>query len=263
MPVPQLEQLYRPLHVGQTAAPQLGVQRGVGAPRQPFAVHPGLDPPDLQDLFPGRPARREADAVGQLHEPGAELRIAGHVPGPQQRLRFPDLRPTRVVLPVRGETADQRALPAFRAQVGVHTQRRVGGRGGQEPAQFLGDLVRPGRRGIRAVEDEQDVRVGGVAQLVPAEPAHPDDGEAQSGAVGDDEGGGQRCVADVGERRPHGGQVELAEQIGAGDPEQFPAPQGAYGGDRRHRIRMPGGGRREPVPQDVGRPGYQFGVVGQ
>ena len=103
----ELDELEGPLDIGEAAPAQLGVRAGIRAAWQPFGVHSGLDPPDLQDLFPGRPARREADAVGQLHEPGAELRIAGHVPGPQQRLRFPDLRPTRVVLLVRGETADQ------------------------------------------------------------------------------------------------------------------------------------------------------------
>ena len=64
--VPQLEQLHRPLDVGQAAPAELGVGVRVGAAGQSFGLHPGLDPADLDDLLAGQPAGRVADRVDQL-----------------------------------------------------------------------------------------------------------------------------------------------------------------------------------------------------
>ena len=64
----QLEQLHRPLDVGQAAAAELGVGGRVGAAGQPLALHPGLDPADLGDLLGGQPVGRVADRVDQRHE---------------------------------------------------------------------------------------------------------------------------------------------------------------------------------------------------
>ena len=49
----QLQQLHRPLDVGQPAAAELEVGGRVGAARQPLVVDAGLDPADLADVVLG------------------------------------------------------------------------------------------------------------------------------------------------------------------------------------------------------------------
>ena len=178
----QLQQLDGPLDVGEAAAAELGVGGRVGAARQPLPLHPRLDPADLGDLLGGQPVGRVPDRVDQRDEVLAELLVAGHRHGAQQRLHLPDRHPALVVLAERRQAAHQRALPALRPQVGVDLEGRVGRGLAEQPAQRVGHGVgRGGRLAlVRAVPGpvhEQDVGVGAVAHLAAAEPAHADDGE--------------------------------------------------------------------------------------
>ena len=62
--VPELEELDRPLDVGESAAAELEVGVRVGAARQPLAVDARLDPLDLGDVGVGD-ARRAGSAAGR------------------------------------------------------------------------------------------------------------------------------------------------------------------------------------------------------
>ena len=122
----QLQQLNGPLDVGQPAAAELGVRGPVGGPRQPFGVHPRLDPADLDHVPHGQPALRVAELGGRGEERGAQLAVAGNRTGPQQRLPFPGDAVPGPVRPVSGQWPDQWAVLALGPQVGVDLQRRVG-----------------------------------------------------------------------------------------------------------------------------------------
>ncbi len=137
--VPQLQQLHRPLDVGESAAAQLGVRVRVGAAGQPLGVDPGLDPADLLHRLGRYPAGRVAGLVDHQQEPVPEVLVAGHPVGPQQRLDLPRLRPLLVVRLVRRQGAHQRAVAALGPQVGVDLQRRVGARRAQQRAHLFGD----------------------------------------------------------------------------------------------------------------------------
>ena len=58
--VPQLQQLHRPLDVGQATPAELGVGGRVGPAGQALGVDPGLDAADLGDLLGGQPAGRDS-----------------------------------------------------------------------------------------------------------------------------------------------------------------------------------------------------------
>ena len=92
---------------------------------------------------------------------------------------------------------------------------------------------------------EQHVGVAAVAHLGPAEPAHPDHrepGRQRAAPLGLDRPAGRLERPDegghghVGERRPDRGDVETAQQVGDGHPEQLPTPYGAHRADRLDRV---------------------------
>src|SRR5215207_6814198 len=78
-PGPELEQLRRPLHVGQRTGTELEVELAVLARRDALALDPGLEPADLPLVLDGEgPApHRVRHHVG---EPRAQLGVAGDRP---------------------------------------------------------------------------------------------------------------------------------------------------------------------------------------
>ncbi len=175
-----LQQLHGPLDVGQPAAAELEVGGRIGAARQPLVVDAGLDPAYLGDVALAEPGLRVAQRVDHLGEPAAQVAVADHGVGAQQRLRLPDRRPLGVVGGVRAEGAGHRAALALGAEVGVDLERRVATRRRQQPAQLVGDrlghargLLRVGAR--QRVVHEHHVGVRAVAELAAAVAAHRDD----------------------------------------------------------------------------------------
>src|SRR5690606_40272637 len=73
MGMPQLPQLYCPFHVGEAAPTEFGVCRGIGAPWQPFGLHPCLDPPDLPRFLRGQSTLGITQWVHDVDESGAEI----------------------------------------------------------------------------------------------------------------------------------------------------------------------------------------------
>jgi hypothetical protein len=252
----QLQQLGGPLDVGQPAAAQLGVRGRVRAPRQPLPLDSGLDPADLGDLLGRHAPGRVADRVDELDERRAQGLVAGHGDGAQQGLHLPHRHPAVVVLAVGVQAAHQRPLPALGPQVGVELEGRIRCRLAEQPAQRVRDRV--GRRGrlpvLRARPGpvhEQHVGVRAVAHLPPAEPAHADDGEVGGHAPRrrprlarrarrDVQADLQRGDGDVVSRRGDLPDVEHAEQVRGGDPQQL-VPAAA-----RAATRMPLGVRGPP-----------------
>ena len=125
--VPQLQQLHRPLDVGQAAAPELGVRVG-SAPRgsRSFSTRAlirrismtcsRLSPPRGYRIRVGESGRTRCPRSGSPATNRARSSAcASHT-----------LRPAGVVLLVGGEAAHQRPLPPLGPQVGVDAQRRVG-----------------------------------------------------------------------------------------------------------------------------------------
>ena len=236
------------------------------------------------------PPRRVAHPVGQRQESRTQRRVAGDEAGPQQRLRLPHLRPAgRSTARTRRGCAP--ADPAGPRGAGRRRRRAAGRATGRTSSRRSSSAIwcaeplaassaTPRRRFV----DEQHVGVGGVAHLVPAEPAHADDGEPH--LVGPcprrrrPQRGAEGGVGDVGERLPTattssgdsaGARSPAAEQVGAGDPEQLPAAQRA---DRRTaapappRLRGPmkpcrSAAAVKPSTRDCRRAGLQLGVVGE
>ncbi|BAU82757.1 glutamate-ammonia-ligase adenylyltransferase domain protein [Streptomyces laurentii] len=180
---------------------------------------------------------------------GAELRVAGHRAGLQEGLELPGLGPALVVGEVGGEGADQRAVAALGAEVGVDRPDDALDRGLRaDPHQVGGQ---PGRRldglSLAAVAfaglvgglaDEDDVHVGDVVQLAAAALAHGDHGEPAPGGVlgrgglGERERGAQGGGGEVGQFGGGLGDVGGAAHVAGGDPEQT----AAVGDAQRDRV---------------------------
>ncbi len=197
----------------------------------------------------------EVVALGGLPDEGfeggdvrlAELDVAGHRLGLEQGLELPGLGPALVVGEVAGEGADQGAVPALGAEVGVdgpdgtldgglgadahHVRGEPGG--GPEGLGLVGALD--------GLADEDDVHVGDVVQLVAAALAHRDDGEPAQcrvlggGGPGDGEGGAQGRGGEVGELGGGLGDVGGAAHVTGGDGQQT-AAVGDTQGDRVGRV---------------------------
>ena len=130
----QLQQLHRPLHVGDATRAEFGVLGRVGATRQPLGLHPCLELADLGQLGIGQAALGPAPGVDLRHQRRAEFVVAGQRVGPDERLQLPGGRPAAVVVAIRRQRPDQRTALAFRAQIGIDAQRRIGARA--EPAAY-------------------------------------------------------------------------------------------------------------------------------
>jgi hypothetical protein len=216
----------------------------------------------------GDPGRR------LLAEPFRQLVVAGHRADLDQGLELPRLGPAVPVGPVAAQGARQGAVAALGTQVGVDLEAGpLGGHRRQAADEPAGDpLGGPGGGlgfgpGHRLVAEEH-VDVGDVIELVAAELAHAEDGQAHgrgvrpegsgeprrgapvhgtpmsppggSGPVaglggGHLQGGGQAGVGQVGELGRHLLHRDLAGQVADGHPQQLAALEPAQG--------VPGGGR--------------------
>ena len=198
--------------------------------------------------------RAPHERPSHIHVGPAEVGVASHRAGLEQRLELPVLGPLLVVVLVRGEHAHQRAVLAFRAQAAVDLPQRLLGHahdGG------LADTLQHGAH-LGAHADQRlmvhvlvgrfdhvdEVHVGDVVQFLCAEFAHADDGEAHVlAALGFVAGDGQRAF----ERR--------VREVG-----QF-AADGRLDGGRvvRHGILGDDGGQLVPVAGTQGR--GRFGQI--
>ena len=221
-----------------------------------LALDPIPHPADLD-----HPVEREA--VGRVREvrrvqlePPSELRVAGDVARPQERLELPRLRVPLPVLEEAGHRARERTAPSLRPEVGVGLPAGV--------VDVAHHALAGGRRarevvGALALVDEQEVEVARDVELLGAELAHADDGERQVGLRGGD-GLLHHPVGDGGDRLPGLARRELA----AGR---------ARHGLHQLRLRVDGrraeeaaGEREDPVGlghEDVGGEGARRGEVGE
>ncbi|CPZ76720.1 Uncharacterised protein [Mycobacteroides abscessus] len=235
--VAQLQQLHGPLHVGQPAAPQLGVGVRVRTPWQPLGIDPRLDPADLAHRVLGDTAGRIPRLVDHVQEAQPQIRVSGDAVRAQQRLHLPRLRPLRVVGLVGGQGAHHRPVASLGPQPRVDLQRRVGARSAEQLAHLLGNGRRPPDRfGIGGLSPRlahiEDIRVGPVAQLTAAQPAHTDNGDdgrrlfALRNARLDHrvQGGLQDCHPYRGECATYLHHIQQAQQVRRGHSCQLPAP---------------------------------------
>ena len=109
--VHELEELRRELDVTDATASPLHLALGEAAPVH-LPLGPRLHGPHrahrvrVEDLRPD-------ERLHQLEEPTADVVVARHGPGFQERLEFPRLGPAPVVRGVRVERARQRSRTAF------------------------------------------------------------------------------------------------------------------------------------------------------
>ena len=89
----ELEQLNRPLDVRERPSPQLQVEFGILACGNPLTLHASLDPAYLGNLLVSDRAA-EDERVGKLHEPLAQLAVAGDRTRSKQCLSLPGLGPS-------------------------------------------------------------------------------------------------------------------------------------------------------------------------
>ena len=179
-----------------------------------------------------------------------EVVVAGHGPRTQERLALPGRRPALVVLLVRREGAHERPVASLRAQPGVHLERRFGTHRPEQAAdpgchrQGLGlGTLRVGAR--QRLVHEEDVGVGAVAELAPAQAAHRDHRVAR-----------QRPVGPV----PH---LVLGDAQGTREHHVGGRRQGVSGGDHRAAPEHLGhrGARHLPPTQRPQQGGRVLGVL--
>ncbi len=181
---------------------------------------------------------------------GAEGFVAGDGAGLQERLELPGLGPALVVGQVGGEGADEGAVAALGAEVGVDgpdgafdgglgaDPHQVGGEsgGGLERLALVRAVGPAGPvRPVGGVPDEDHVDVGDVVELVAAALAHRDDGEAAErrvlggGGGGDPQGRAEGGGGEVGELGGGLGDVDGAADVAGRDGEQAAAVGDAQG----------------------------------
>ncbi len=165
----------------------------------------------------------------------AEVQIAGHRAGLEQGLELPGLGPALVVGEMAGEGADQRAVAALGAQIGVH--RPDGALDGDVRAQphHAGGEPGCGLEGLGLLDaflglgHEDDVHVGDVIELAGAAFAHGDDGQpgdrgvAGRLLVGDLEGGPYGRGGQIRQLRRGLGDIGRPAHIAGHDPQQAAA----------------------------------------
>jgi hypothetical protein len=251
--VPELPELDGPLDVRERTRSELEVPVGRNAARDALLLDPALDPSDL-------PFPRLTDAAGHVpdrvddgEELLPQLRVPGRDARTEQRLALPDLGPPLVVLGVGGQRPHEGAGPPLGPQVGVDGQDGLVGHGAEEVLDHAGDRERPVRhhgvvRAGQRVVHEQDVGVGGVADLAAAEAAHGHHEEAgrhrrQPLVPGDDlrgdaDGGLEREVRHVRQLPPQLSGLG-AQHVGECHARGLPAPDVAGASDGLVRVVLP------------------------
>ena len=255
--VHELQQLDGELDVAQPAGTELELAPGL--PGGQRLLHPAPHGLHVLDemLAAGRLPDQRAEGIRVRL---AERHVAGHRPGLEQRLELPGLGPALVVGQVAGQRADQRAGPAFRAQVRVDREDAAFRGGPRAHADQPGRQAAGGaqRGGLVLVLDrfghEDHVDVAGVVQLAAAALAHGHHGQPARRRAGRQfgPGHGERRLEDRGRDV---GQF-LAHHVHGRDPGevprrevQQPAPVGR--GQRGHRLlrRRPSGSRGRGGPR--------------
>ena len=256
-PVHQLEHLHGELHIAQPSAPKLDLtvleRRGdqiLHAPAHLLAV--------VDEIVPL--GRLPHERAGHVHIRLSELRVARRRAGLEQRLELPVLRPLLVVGLMGIQTAHQRAVLAFGPQTAVDLPER---RFGDAHDYGLADALQRGghlgadageRHAVGAVgrlDHVDQVHVGNVVELLRAQLAHADDGEAATLAAGHlMTGYGQRPFERrVGQVRKHAADARLlADRVGRGhvlghDGGQLLVVCGAQPRGGLRQIQRGGGGR--------------------
>ena len=78
----ELQDLHRPLDVGQAAGTQLDMACGIRSTRQTLCLHARLETADLSQTVIIQAVRAPAQRLHKLLEGAAEFDIAGTGPGP-------------------------------------------------------------------------------------------------------------------------------------------------------------------------------------
>ena len=246
----ELEHLHGEFHIAQAAAAELdfAVLQGRGNQILHALAHLLAVVDEVLTL-----GRAPHERPGHVHVGLAEVGVAGHRAGLEQRLELPVLGPLLVIVLVRGEHAHQRAVLAFRAQAAVDLPQRLLGHahdGG------LADALQHGAH-LGAHADQclmvhvlvgrfdhvDEVHIGDVVQFLCAEFAHADDGEAHVLAAldfmaGDGQRAFERRVRKVGQFAADGrldANRILRHDVLRDDGGQLPAITGTQ---RRGRFRQ-------------------------
>ncbi len=259
----QLEQLDRELDVAQPAGTELQLARRLAGGQVPddAAAH-GLHVGDEVGPPGGLPDHRAEGLEIRL----AQLAVAGHRAGFQQRLELPRLGPALVVGDVTGQGPDQGAVASFGAEVGVHREQgALGGVLRAGPDQARGQLGRGTQRrwvglGVGGVSrtgrgrvccpgavgllgggggaDEDHVHVAGVVELAPAALAHGDHRQPGGGrprgqlGAGDGQRGLEGRGGEVGQFGRGLVDCDGAGQVPGRQVQQPPLVGGGQGGSR-------------------------------
>ncbi len=244
------------LEIEQRGAVGMGIQQLLAHLRHFAAQH-------------GQFARLAQDRLPHRFEFPADRRVPGDVARPRQCLVFPRPGMPRLILAETFERAHQQPTRPVRSQPQVRLVEHAGGSRGRkqvvhtlrEPGVVLGSFRR------RIMVEKNQVQIGGIAELLPAELAVADHREARLGAVRlphrlpgeaqdlleNDAGKIAQVVAQGFERQPsrqvlgnepHG--VHVLEV-----PQRVQLPLGFTGGIRQLGLQLAGGER--PVGSGVQR----------
>ena len=257
--VEELERLHQELDLADAAHAQLDV-----APLDPFGakglVDLRLHAADLGDDLGGH-AWAEDEGADEVEEARGHARVARAEARLDQRLSLPQLRSLLQVRPVALQREDDAARPPLGAEAEIHPKGVALVRHGLERfhdgPRSAGEVVAVRDASLRAARglpiiaiDEDEVDVGRIVQLVAAELAHADDGQSRRRTVGvprlsvvlaklclgPSPGGGQAHVGQARELFGGDGEIGVAQDIAAADPqklaileaaERVPAPLGA------------------------------------
>ena len=246
----QLQELRRPFDVGQRSLPELQVELGILAGRDPLPFDAGLHPPDVGHVRLGEGTTPD-EGLDDRHEPRAEITVAGHDARPHQGLALPGLCPALEVRVVAVRAAREAALAAFgpKAQIERHDPlRRAWDRapGG----------ARPRPRPLPAASSPSCTKSTSrsLAYDISAPPrsSHAHHAERHIGARRAPSAPSKHGLGDAGECRPRGPHVVEVEDVARARPEPAGpgAPARAAPGARRRRPtagavrRSPSRGRR-------------------
>ena len=169
--VHELQQLHGELDVPQPPGAELDLAPGpVGGQAAqhpaPHRLHVGHEVLALCGLPDHRP---DGGQVG-----AAELRVARDRPGLEQRLELPGLRPALVIGAMAGQGTDQRPVAALRAEVRIHREQGLLGRGGRADPDHPGREPGRGAQGGRLPAVSRLARSGSRTRLLRTGLSHED-----------------------------------------------------------------------------------------